>query len=162
EIERNYTKQEILRFYCNQVYMGHGRYGIEAASRLYFGKPASEMDLPQAALLAGVIQRPEGLSPLRNPERALTRRNYVLARMVKEGYIDAAQEAAARSAPLDVAGHAERSNLAPYFVEEIRRQLQAKYGEAAIYQSGMEMRTTLDSRLQEIANRAVDAGLREI
>ncbi len=162
EIERSYTKEEILRFYCNQVYMGHGRYGLEAASRFYLGKPAKELDLPEAALLAGIIQRPERLSPFKDPARALARRNHVLSRMLREGWITAEQESAARRSPLDATPRAEAVDLAPYFVEEVRRLLQPKYGEAGIYQSGMEIRTTLDPRLQEIANRAVDRGLREL
>src|SRR5262245_10989449 len=85
EIERKYSKQEILTLYCNQVYMGHGRYGLEAASRFYFAKHAKDLDLPEAALLAGLIQRPEGLSPFRNPDRSLNRRNHVLNRMVDAG-----------------------------------------------------------------------------
>jgi len=162
EIERSFTKEEILRFYCNQVYMGHGRYGVEAASRFYFGRPAKELQLSEAALLAGIIQRPESLSPLKNPERARGRRNYVLSRMLEEGWITPAQAAAAREAPLGTSARAEALNVAPYFVEEVRRQLQAKYGEAGIYQSGMEIRTTLDPHLQQIANRALDLGLREL
>ncbi|MGH9392190.1 MAG: transglycosylase domain-containing protein, partial [Vicinamibacteria bacterium] len=162
EIERNYTKQEILRLYCNQVYIGHGFYGIEAASRNYFGKPARELDLPQAALLAGIIQRPEGLSPLRNPDRALRRRNHVLTRMAEEGYLTREQAEAAHRAPLALAPKRESSEAAPYFVEEVRRWLQPKFGEEGVYQSGLEVRTTLDTRLQTLADRAMDSGLRQL
>ncbi len=162
DIERSYTKEEILRFYCNQVYMGHGRYGLEAASRFFFGKPARDLDLAHAALLAGIIQRPEGLSPLKFPARALSRRNYVLGRMVEERYIGPAEAEAARRIPIETRAHLDPVALAPYFIEDVRRLLQAKYGEEAIYRSGMEIRTTLDARLQEIANRAVDRGLRQL
>ena len=89
EVERNYTKEEILQFYCNQVYMGHGRYGLEAAARHYFGKPARELTLGESSLLVGVIQRPESLTPYRHPERAVQRRAHVLNRMVQVGFLDA-------------------------------------------------------------------------
>ena len=100
EIERRYTKEEIFRLYANQVYMGHGRYGVEAAARYYFDKSIADVNLPEAALLAGIIQRPEGLSPFRRPERAIRRRSLVLARMRDEGYIDAGTAQQAMAAPL--------------------------------------------------------------
>jgi len=162
EIERAYTKEEILRFYCNQVYMGHGRYGLEAASRFFFGKPARELTLPEAALLAGVIQRPEGLSPLKYPERATSRRNWVLSRMVREGFLTEAEAAAAQAAPLGVSAHAEEERLAPYFVEEVRRFVQSRFGEHGVFEAGLEIRTTLDPALQTLANEAVDRGLRQL
>jgi penicillin-binding protein 1A len=162
EIERHYSKQEILTLYCNQVYMGHGRYGVEAASRYYFGKPAREMSLPEAALLAGLIQRPESLSPFRNAERAIRRRNHVLDRMVDAGYLTRAAATAAQRVTL-AATHAQESvDLAPYFAEEVRRAIQTKFGEEAVYQAGLEVRTTLDPKLQTIANAALDSGLRAL
>jgi penicillin-binding protein 1A len=162
EIERRYTKQEILRFYCNQVYMGHGRYGLEAASRFYFDKPARELDLAEAALLAGVIQRPEALSPFKDRDRATRRRDYVLARMVREGLISEAEAARARRVPVPPRPpHSER-RLAPYFVEEVRRWLKARFGDASLYRAGLEVRTTVDPRLQAIANEAVEEGLSEL
>jgi len=162
EIERQYSKQEILEMYANQVYMGHGRYGLEAASRFYFGKTARELDLPEAALLAGLIQRPEALSPFRDPERARRRRNHVLDRMVEEGFLDRAAAERAKRAPIRLAPAREDPNLAPYFVEEVRRWLKDKFGDEAVYRGGLEVRTTLDVRLQAIANRALEAGLREL
>ncbi len=162
EIERRYTKQEILRLYCNQVYMGHGRYGIEAASRFYFGKPAKEMTLPEAALLAGLVQRPEGLSPFRHPERAQKRRNHVLDRMAEERFIRPATARDAQREPLRLSTLRESADFAPYFVEEVRRLMQAKFGDENLYQSGLEVRTTLDPRLQGLANAAMDLGLREL
>ncbi len=162
EIEREYTKQEILRLYCNQVYMGHGRYGLEAASRFFFGKPARELTLPEAALLAGLIQRPEALSPIRSPDRALKRRNHVLERMVDEGYITRRLCRDAQKEPLGISPHQETADLAPYYVEEVRRLLYAKLGEESLYQGGLEVRTTLDPRLQAEANRSVEEGLREL
>jgi penicillin-binding protein 1A len=163
EIERQYTKSEILRFYCNQIYMGHGRYGLEAAARFYYGKPARELSLAESAMLAGLIQRPESLSPVRNPERALARRNHVLRRMVEEGYLDAAEAERASREPLGVTTAADDGEaLAPYFVEEVRRWLQARYGSSQLYREGLEVETTLDPRLQEIANQALSDGLREL
>lgn len=162
EIEKQYSKQEILEMYCNQVYMGHGRYGLEAAARFYFGKTARELDLPEAALLAGLIQRPEALSPFRDPDRARRRRNHVLERMVEEGYIRREEAEEAKRAPIRLAPASEDPSLAPYFVEEVRRWLRDRFGDEAVYQGGLEVRTTLDVRLQGAANRALESGLREL
>jgi penicillin-binding protein 1A len=162
EIERQYAKEEILGFYCNQVYMGHGRYGVEAAARYYFDVPARDLDLTQSAMLAGLLQRPESISPFRNPERALKRRNYVLQRMVDVGYLPAEQLEAAQATPIETASRDTRGNLAPYYVEEVRRWLQDRYGSSSLYTSGYTVRTTLDPALQAIANDAVDFGLREL
>ncbi len=162
EIERVYSKDDILRMYCNQVYMGHGRYGVEAAAQFFFGKHARDLKLPEAALLAGLIQRPEGLSPVRYPDRALKRRNHVLARMEEEGYLSAAERQRAERSPLGLDVRRDASEIAPYFVEEVRRFLQARYGDEELYQRGLEVRTTLDLGLQKIANAAVDTGLRTL
>jgi penicillin-binding protein 1A len=162
EIERQYTKEEILRFYCNQIYMGHGRYGLEAASRHYFSKPARELNLIESAVIAGLIQRPEDLSPFKDPERSLRRRNHVLGRLAREGYISPAAAAEAQRLPLDVASNRVSENPAPYFVEEVRRWLQERYGSTNLYKDGFEARSTLDPRLQMAANEAVELGLREL
>ncbi len=160
EIERQYAKEEILRYYCNQVYMGHGRYGLEAAARYYFGKPAREISLGQAATLAGLLQRPEALSPFRHPDRALARRNHVLRRMVEVGFLRPQALDEAQSAALEIQQQGGRDDIAPYFVEEVRRWLQTRYGSTSLYTSGLTVHTTLDPRLQIIANRAVENGLR--
>jgi penicillin-binding protein 1A len=162
QIEKAFTKDEILAFYCNQVYMGHGRYGIEAAAEFYYGKPAKSMTLEESALLAGLVQRPEAFSPLRSPERAMTRRNHVLNRMVDEGKLtrEVADQAIAR--PVAVAKLPEEDNIAPYFVEEVRRYLDSKYGEVALYQEGLEVHTTLDPAMQKAANAAIFEGLRVV
>lgn len=162
EIERRYSKQEILRLYVNQVYMGHGRYGLEAASQFYFGKHAKDLDLPEAALLAGILQRPETLTPLRNPEGAKRRRAHVLRRMVDVGAIGPAEAAEAAEAPLGVTPYTDTSGLAPFFVERVRRWLQERFGDDALYKQGLLVRTTLDPALQAVANRAVDEGLRSL
>jgi penicillin-binding protein 1A len=162
EIERQYTKEEILRFYANQIYMGHGRYGLEAASRHYFGKTARELTLPEAATLAGLIQRPESLSPIRHPRRALDRRNHVLRRMVQEGFLSPEQAERAQREPLVTAAATGTEDHAPYFIEEVRRWMQERYGSSGVYTEGLDVTTTLDPSLQEIANRAVDRGLRAL
>ena len=162
EIERHYTKEEILAFYANQVYMGHGRYGLEAASRHYFGKPARELTLAESATIAGLIQRPEALSPYKRPDRALRRRNHVLSRMVVEGLLDPEVAEAAAASPIELAGDDRQRASAPYFVEDVRRWLKAKYGDGSVYQEGLEVHTTLDPELQAIANEAVDRGLRQL
>ena len=162
EIERLYSKQEILRYYVNQVYMGHGRYGLEAAARFYFGKSAQDLSLTEAATIAGLIQRPEAISPLRNPERALSRRNHVIGRMEEERFLTEAAARDARESPLDAPLTERHVNPAPYFVEEVRRWLQQKFGSSGLYKEGFEVSTTLDLRLQAIANEAVDTGLRDL
>ncbi|MCZ6697263.1 MAG: PBP1A family penicillin-binding protein, partial [Acidobacteria bacterium] len=162
QIEKTFTKNEILTFYCNQVYMGHGRYGIESASQHYFNKPVRQADLPQSVLLAGLIQRPESYSPFRSPERAFSRRNHVLNRMVKENKISSATADAVRETPIEVNRRQTEDDLAPYFVEEVRRYLNAKYGDVALYEEGLEVHTTLDPVMQAGANRAVFEGLRTL
>src|SRR5580765_6937507 len=148
--------------YCNQVYMGHGHYGLEAASQYYLGKHASELDLAESALLAGLIQRPEGLSPFKNPDAAVRRRGHVLDRMVAAHAITQQQADVARRETLVLSQRHDAADIAPYFVEEVRRALQAKYGEEGIYQGGLEVRSGLDVGLQRTANRAIDKGLRQL
>lgn len=160
QIEKSFTKGEILAFYCNQVYMGHGRYGIEAAAEFYFGKPAIHLDLAESALLAGLVQRPEAYSPIRASDRAMARRNHVLNRMVKEDKLARETADAAIASPVVVAKQPDEDNIAPYFVEEVRRYLDAKYGEETLYEEGLEVHTTLDPAMQKAANRAVFEGLR--
>jgi penicillin-binding protein 1A len=162
EIERRYSKDEILRMYCNQVYMGHGHYGLEAASQYYLAKHASELDLAESALLAGLIQRPEGLSPFKNPEAAVRRRSHVLDRMVAAKAITPGQAEGAKREPLALSTRRESTDVAPYFTEEVRRTLQSKYGEEGIYQGGLEVKTGIDIAMQRAANRAVDQGLRQL
>jgi penicillin-binding protein 1A len=162
QLERRYTKPEILTLYANQINLGHGAYGVEAASRMYFDKPAKELSLEEAATIAAIIQTPARLSPFVNPDRTLARRNnYVLPRMVDEGFITREQAQEAASRPLVLLGQPtpDRS-IAPYFVEDVRKVLEQKYGADALYQTGLRVETTLDVDLQEAANAAVDKGLR--
>ncbi|HEV8315996.1 MAG TPA: PBP1A family penicillin-binding protein [Vicinamibacterales bacterium] len=163
QLEKRFTKREILTFYANQIYFGHGAYGVEAASRLYFDKPAKDVTVEEAATIAAIIQAPERLSPFVDPKRALQRRNYVLDRMADEGYLSQAEAQAVKERPLVLQGQPtpDRS-VAPYFVEEIRKQLEQEYGAKALYEAGLTVQTTLDADLQEMANAAVDRGLRRI
>ena len=164
QLEKRYTKREIFTFYANHVTMGHGAYGLEAGAQLYFGKPAQDLTVEEAATIAAIVQTPARLSPFVNPAQALARRNsYVLQRMAAEGFISRkeAEEAAAR--PLVTRGQSTpAASIAPYYVEEIRKTLERKYGADALYQAGLQVQTTLDGQLQEAANRAIDRGLRRV
>src|SRR6185436_2010342 len=135
-IEKRYTKEEIFTFYANQIYFGHGAYGVEAASRLYFGKAAKDLALEEAATIAGIIQGNARQSPFINPDAAMRRRNYALDRMAAEGFITAEVAAATKAKPIVVAGDPYReASVAPYFLEEVRKYLEANYGAKALYQS---------------------------
>jgi penicillin-binding protein 1A len=163
QIEKRYTKREIFTFYANQIYFGHGAYGVEAASRMYFDKPAKELAVEEAAMIAAIIQAPERLSPFVDPKRTLQRRNYVLQRMADENYLTRAEATEIAQRPLVLLGQPtpERS-IAPYFVEDIRKALEAEYGAKALYEAGLAVQTTLDAELQEAANEAIDRGLRRL
>jgi len=162
-IEKRYTKEEIFTFYCNQIYYGHGAYGVEAASQLYFRKPAKALNLEEAATIAGIIQGNVRQSPFVNPEATRRRRNYALERMAEENYITREAADAAKEKPVLVAGDpATETSVAPYFLEEVRKYLEAKYGAKALYESGLTVRTALDVKLQQAANKAVDRGLRRV
>jgi penicillin-binding protein 1A len=160
QIEKSFTKEEIFTLYCNQVYFGHGNYGVEAASQFYFGKPIRELSLAEAALVAGLPQSPARLSPIEHPDQALERRNHVIERMQEERYITPQEAEAARGEPLELHLSREPPSLAPYFLEEVRKELEREYGSQRIYQGGLKVYTTLDPRLQRAANRAVRDGLR--
>jgi penicillin-binding protein 1A len=163
QIERRYTKREILTLYCNQIYFGHGAYGVEAASRLYFGKRARDLSLEESALIAGIIQTPERQSPLVDMRRALRRRNYVLQQMAEEGYITRAQAEAAEQKPIVLSGQpTEDESIAPYFVEEVRKYLERKYGAKRLYENGLAVGTSLDVDLQQASARALEVGLRRL
>jgi penicillin-binding protein 1A len=163
QIEKRYTKQEIFTMYCNKVYWGHLTYGVEAASQLYFAKHVSDLNLDEAALIAGIINGNQRYSPYVNPKAALVRRNYTLDRMAEEGYISAKEAATAKARPIVTRGQpsAPRS-IAPYFLEQIRIQLEDRYGEKAVYEGGLSVRTGINAGLQRTANRALDDGLRRL
>ena len=163
QIEKRFTKPEIFTLYANQINLGHGAYGVEAASHLYFDKPAKDLAIEEAAVIAGIIQAPGRLSPFVNPKATLMRRNYVLQRMAEEGYISEEESKEAQQRPLVLQGQQRpEPSVAPYFVEEIRKSLEQEFGADALYQNGLQVQTTLDAELQEAANRAVDRGLRRL
>jgi penicillin-binding protein 1A len=159
QIERRFTKPQIFTLYANQIFLGHGVYGFEAASEFYFSKPARQLTLDEAALLAGLPKGPAVYSPINHPDRALKRRNLVINAMLEDGRITAAQAADARLAPLGLRLAHDPNSLAPYFVEEIRRYLEGKYGTDQVHEGGLKVYTTLDVDLQKAANKAVLDGL---
>jgi penicillin-binding protein 1A len=163
QIEKRYTKPEIFTLYCNQMNFDRGAYGVEAAARLYFGKSVKDLNLEEAAMIAGILQLPERQSPYVNQKWATQRRNYALQRMADEGYITQAAADAARARPIVLAGVSAPVNTrAPYFVEEVRQHLERQYGARALYEAGLSVQTTLDADLQAAATTAVDRGLRAL
>src|SRR5262249_14977394 len=158
EIERHYTKEQIFTMYCNQIYLGAGNYGFEAASEYYFGKPVGQLTLPEAATLAAIIRGPI-YSPITHAERALGRRNLVLSLMKQDGKITLPQEQQASKLPLGLHIASLRNDLAPYFVEEIRQYLEHTYGTTAVHEQGLRVNTTLNVAMQKAANQAVRDGL---
>jgi len=162
QIERHYTKEQIFTIYANQIFMGSSAYGFQAAAKFYFGKPISDVTLPEAALLAGMIQRPSGYRPDLHPENAIAKRNIVLDRMLAESFITSAENAEAKTTPLLVATDTSTNELGDYFTEEIRKTLIQTYGMEGIYRSGLRVQTTLDRRLQRAAESALDRGIREV
>jgi len=159
QIERKFTKQQIFALYANQIYLGHGVYGFEAGSQFYFSKRARDLTLPEAALLAGLPKGPSEYSPILNPDKAFRRRNMVINAMLEDGVITAAQANVARSAPLGLRIQTPPNSIAPWFVEEVRRELERKFGSEQVHQAGLKVYTTLDLDLQQTANRVVLDGL---
>lgn len=158
QIERHYTKDQIFTMYCNQIYLGAGTYGMEAASEYYFSTPVSKLTLAEAATLAAIIRGPY-YSPILHPDRAHARRDLVLWLMARDHKITKAQEEAARKEPLGLHISNERNDLAPYFVEEIRQYLEHTYGTTVVHQDGLRVYTTLNVKMQEAADKAVRDGL---
>jgi len=159
QIERRFTKDQIFTLYGNQIYLGHGVYGFEAASEYYFSKPAKLLTLDEAALIAGLPKSPAYYSPINHPEHALHRRNLVINAMLEDGKITASQAADARNANLGLNVARDPNSLAPYFVEEVRRYLENKYGTDQVHEGGLRVYTTLDMDLQGAANQAVLEGV---
>ena len=159
-VERELRKRDILEMYLNRVYLGHGAHGVQAAAQAYFGKDVAELDVAEGALLAGLVQRPSAYSPLRDLEASRTRRAYVLSRMKTDGYISAAEAEKAAGAPVALVGGDLPLNhvAAPYFVEHIRRWAEDRYGRAT-YEGGLQIYSTLDTRMQRSAEAAVRDGL---
>ncbi len=162
EIERRYSKDQIFTMYANKIPLGHGNYGVEAASRYYFGKGVKNLDLAEAALLAGIIQRPADQSPFRNPDLARRRRSTALRRMVEAGFITEADRQAAEREPLPSAPALKETVTAPYFCEEIRQYLEKTYGARDLYRRGLRVDSTLDPELQSVSEEALGWGLRRL
>lgn len=159
QIERNFTKEQIFTLYANQIYLGQGVYGFEAGSEYYFSKPARELTLPEAALLAALPRGPSYYSPVMHSERALERRNLVLNAMLEDGVITAEQASEAKASPLGLHIAPPPNTDAPWFVEEVRRELNQRFGVDMVHASGLRVYTTLDLPLQKVANHAVLNGM---
>ncbi len=163
DIEKRYSKDQILTLYANQIFLGHGAYGVEAAAQLYFDKPASELTLAEGALLAGMIPSANNrYNPFKRPEAALERRNKVLARMLELGYIDPATYDEAVAQPLDVGLHRDQISTGSYFLEMVRKEVEDRYGTDALYTGGLQVHLTMDRELQLIAERSVRRGLADL
>jgi penicillin-binding protein 1A len=161
QIERHFTKPQILTMYVNQVSLGHGNFGFAAAAHFFFGKRLEDLTLPEVALLAGLPRSPTAYSPIFYPERARQRRNLVLAAMLDNGKINEAQFRAARTAPLGLNVQPWSNKLAPYFVEDVRQFLERKYGTEAVHEKGLRVYTTVNLAMQQIAEEALRRGLHE-
>ena len=163
QIESHYTKKQILELYLNKVYFGDGLYGVEAASRGYFGKSASALSVAEAALLAGLIQSPSSYAPTVNLDRAISRRNVVLGAMVSTGALDAAGLEQAKGQPVKLQNALEiRETYGLYFKEQVRKDLVDRFGWQRVYQGGLKVYTTMDSDLQQAAEALVERGVAEI
>jgi penicillin-binding protein 1A len=155
QIERRFTKPQIFTLYANQIYLGRGTYGFEAGAEYYFSKHARDLTLPEAALLAALPKGPEYYSPVRFPDRALKRRNLVLREMLLDKRITPQEAGAAMATPLVLHLESPPNSEAPYFVEEVRRQLEQEYGVEEVHGAGLRVYTSLDLDLQRVANKAV-------
>jgi penicillin-binding protein 1A len=162
-LESTLSKDQILQLYLNQIYLGHGAYGIEAASQEYFDKHASQLTVAEGAMLAGITQSPEGKSPLKRPDEARARQIHALSRMEREGFLTTEAAKAAREEVLNIQGDRPNPNttVSPWFTEHVRRLLVEKYGEESLYNDGWRIYTTLNIEDQKAADAAVARGLRE-
>jgi len=160
-IERTYSKDKILELYLNEIYLGLGAYGIAAASLVYFDKSVNELTIAEASYLASLPKAPAALHPVRNRDRAIERRNYVIDRLQENGWIKASDGEKARKEPLVVAGRANSAHTfaGEYFAEEVRRDIFERYGEKKLYEGGLSVRTTLDPKVQVMARKTMVAGL---
>ncbi|MGA2781258.1 MAG: PBP1A family penicillin-binding protein [Smithella sp.] len=162
KIDKYLSKDEILNLYLNQIYLGHGTYGIESAALGYFGKNAKDLKLPEAAMLAGLPKAPSSYSPFLHYEKAKQRQVYVLTRMMEDGYISQEELAKASDAPLKLRPIKPKDKVAAYFVETVRRYVQEKYGADVLYKEGLSIYTTLNLSAQKYARDAVEKGLAEL
>src|SRR5207253_2284376 len=154
QIERQFGKTDILKLYINQVYLGDGLYGVEAASEGYFGKPVARVSVGEAALLVGLVKNPEGYNPRKHYVRAIERRNLVLDLLVRERVVDAAIAERAKREPIRLAAPLEAAGPAPYFIAEVRRELRERFGEQADI-AGLRVYTGIDPALQRGARYAL-------
>ncbi|HEV7981287.1 MAG TPA: penicillin-binding protein 1A [Xanthobacteraceae bacterium] len=161
KIERTYSKEKILELYLNEIYLGFSAYGVAAASLLYFDKSVNELTIAEASYLAALPKAPTDLHPFRNRERAIERRNYVIERLVENGYITADAGDKAMKEPLAVTQRATGAHIfaADYFAEDVRREILEKFGEKRLYEGGLSVRTTLDPKMQVVAHKALSDGL---
>jgi len=159
EIEKRFSKQQILTMYCNLVNVGHGNYGMRAAARYYFDKEIDELSASETAMMVGIVQRPSSYSPYGKPEVVTHRRDYVLRRMFDEGMLDATELDEALAQPLGGVQHRRGARSAPYFAEEIRKHLESQYGSSALLEQGLQAHTTLDPEIQAAAEDALREGL---
>ena len=163
QIEKRYSKNEILTMYCNKVAWGNRAYGVEAASNLYFGKSAKDLTLDEAATLAGMLPAPQRYNPYDNVKAATARRNYTLDNMVEDGYITREEAEAAKARPIVTRGQPSvPQSISPYLLDGLKTELEARYGAKALYEGGLTIRTGLDPALQRSAVRALDQGLRRL
>src|ERR1700756_2488332 len=160
-IERTYSKDKILELYLNEIYLGLGAYGIGAASLVYFDKAVNELTVAEAAYLAALPKAPAALHPVRNRDRAIERRNYVIDRLLENGWIRQADADKARKDPLNVTNRSNGAHTfaGEYFAEEVRRDIFERYGEKKLYEGGLSVRTTLDPKIQLEARKTMVAGL---
>jgi len=162
-IERAYSKDEILEMYLNQIYFGSGAHGVEAAANTFFGKHARDLTLGESALLAGIPKSPRNYSPIYSPERSLQRRDVVLAAMVETGAITRDQMKEVQAQPLDIkTSRDEKSDYAGYFLEEIRKYLEEKYGADRLYHDGLRVYTGLDPYLQHVAEDSMEVQMQRM
>ncbi len=155
QLERNYSKEEIFQMYMNQIYFGHGAYGVEAAAKTFFGKHARELTLAECATLGGLPKSPKTYSPILNPKNAQRRRAWVLSRMRRSGYITAHEETEANLVPIGPDKSTNAPPVGAYFVEYLRQLLDPKYGDNALYQGGFSIYTTLDLKMQRAAEEVM-------
>ena len=162
KIEKYLTKEEILFLYLNQIYLGHGAYGIAAAAENYFGKNIEALSIAESALLAGLPQAPSKTSPYTHPQQAKKRQVYILNRMAEEGFISSSEAIKVAQAPYAIRSNEKPSEKALHFVEYIRRYIEEKYGKDALYKNGLQVFTTIDLHFERTAQEAMEAGLKEI
>lgn len=162
KIEKNLDKREILELYLNKVYFGHGAYGVEMASRIYFGKSVSDINLSEAALIAGLVKAPSTYSPYNDIAKAKERQRFVLSRMVEEGYIRKSEKDNAERQPIYLSSMRRSMDANNYFIEYVKKYLEEKYGADTVYKGDLRVYTTLDRNAQLSAARAVQQGLREL